>query len=251
MLCLELGLLAELTRTSARRWSAGFPEGDEENAVLASDGRTYQRQGDGEWLHDGWIYDSLAKGNVRDELNGTLVQIQALQLQDASVPHRAEQGTGGELPGLEGGLPVVPRADPSSSIAPVLADNPAHADFQTYQRIHAWVAGTGNWDDEGSRNVSAALYRRQVEDPLVKRVDAVTGQLGKDGEENVFAVYKPFGEQAPFFVSCVDGLQARHQPAEQSLLQAEMLLQAGAQSAAQELNLRQGAHPDPARQPSL
>ncbi|MCE4552785.1 hypothetical protein LYZ85_24380, partial [Xanthomonas hortorum pv. vitians] len=39
----------------------------------------------------------------------------------------------------------------------VLADNPAHADHHTYQQIHAWVRGTGNWNDEESKNVSAAL----------------------------------------------------------------------------------------------
>ena len=47
--------------------------------VLASDGRTYQRQHEGGWLHDGWIYDSLAEGNIRDELNGTYPQIRAIQ----------------------------------------------------------------------------------------------------------------------------------------------------------------------------
>lgn len=62
--------------------------------VLASDGRTYQHQGDGEWLHDGWIYDSLAEGNIRDELNRTYPQIRAIQQMEGPVPsaheHRIE-----------------------------------------------------------------------------------------------------------------------------------------------------------------
>ncbi|HEL3255198.1 TPA: zeta toxin family protein [Stenotrophomonas maltophilia] len=64
---------------------------DHPDHVLASDGRTYQRQGDGEWLHDGWIYDSLAEGNVRDELNNTHPQIRAIQQMEAPVPGAHER----------------------------------------------------------------------------------------------------------------------------------------------------------------
>ncbi|WP_425523254.1 zeta toxin family protein [Stenotrophomonas maltophilia] len=59
--------------------------------VIASDGRTYQHQGDGEWLHDGWIYDSLAEGSIRDELNQTYPQIRAIQQMEAPVPGAHER----------------------------------------------------------------------------------------------------------------------------------------------------------------
>ncbi|HGM4734950.1 TPA: zeta toxin family protein [Stenotrophomonas maltophilia] len=78
---------------TAQGWSQYGPIPDEviwaqdhPDHVLASDGRTYQQQGDGEWLHDGWIYDSLAEGNIRDELNGTYSQIRAIQQMEAPVP---------------------------------------------------------------------------------------------------------------------------------------------------------------------
>ncbi|MDL5364162.1 hypothetical protein QSH18_00920 [Xanthomonas sp. NCPPB 2654] len=103
----------------------------------------------------------------------------------------------------------------------VLADNPAHPDHPTYQQIHSWVSGTGNWNEEESRNVTAALYKQQAEDPLVKRVDRVTGALGNDGAENVLAVYAPFGDKLPMFHARVDGREAAQQPAEQNLVQAE------------------------------
>jgi len=106
---------------------------------------------------------------------------------------------------------------------PMLADNPAHSDHSTYQTIHSWVSGTGNWNEEESRNVTAALYKQQAEDPLVKRVDRVTGALGKDGAESVLAVYAPFGDKLPFFHARVDGREAAQQPAEQSLVQAEQI----------------------------
>ncbi|KAB7774625.1 XVIPCD domain-containing protein [Xanthomonas sp. LMG 12459] len=108
---------------------------------------------------------------------------------------------------------------------PMLADNPAHPDHSTYQTIHSWVSGTGNWNEQESRNVTAALYKQQAEDPLVKRVDRVTGALGKDGAENVLAVYAPFGDKAPFFHARVDGREAAQQPAEQNLQQAEVIKQ--------------------------
>jgi len=62
-------------------WARNHPDN-----VLASDWRTYQRQADGEWLHDGWIYDSLAEGNVRDELNATYPLIRAIQQMEAPIP---------------------------------------------------------------------------------------------------------------------------------------------------------------------
>ncbi|WP_445979071.1 zeta toxin family protein [Stenotrophomonas muris] len=78
---------------TAQGWSQYGPIPDEviwaqdhPDHVLASDGRTYQQQGDGEWLHDGWIYDSLTEGNIRDELNGTYSQIRAIQQMEAPVP---------------------------------------------------------------------------------------------------------------------------------------------------------------------
>lgn len=103
----------------------------------------------------------------------------------------------------------------------LLADNPAHPDHSTYSRIHDWVKGTGNWNEVESQNVSAALYKQQSEHELVKRVDQVTGGLGKDGAHNVFAVYAPFGDKGPFFHAHVDGRTAAQEPAQQSLQQAE------------------------------
>lgn len=107
----------------------------------------------------------------------------------------------------------------------VSADNPAHHDHSTYSRIHDWVKGTGNWNEVESHNVSAALYKQQTEHELVKRVDQVTGGLGKDGAHNVFAVYAPFGDKGPLFHAHVDGRVAAQEPAQHSLQQAEALQQ--------------------------
>ncbi|WP_369939892.1 XVIPCD domain-containing protein [Xanthomonas medicagonis] len=135
-----------------------------------------------------------------------------------------------------------PEAEPAQekdANGPILADNPAHPDHSTYQTIHSWVSGTGNWNEEESRNVTAALYKQQVEDPLVKRVDRVTGALGKDGAENVLAVYAPFGDKLPIFHARVDGREAAQQPAEQSLQQAEVIKQDQVRQQALEQTQRQ------------
>lgn len=116
-------------------------------------------------------------------------------------------------------------AEPAPEPRPKLADDPSHPDFDTFDRIHQWVRGTGQWDEEKGRNVAAALYKEQAADPLVQRVDMVTGALGRDGAENVFAVYAPFGDKAPYFHAHVDGREASQQPAQQNLEQAEQIKQ--------------------------
>ncbi|KQR18035.1 XVIPCD domain-containing protein [Xanthomonas sp. Leaf148] len=116
-------------------------------------------------------------------------------------------------------------AQERESASPLLADNPAHPDHSTYQQIHSWVRGTGNWNDEESRNVSASLYKQQAEDSLLQRVDRVTGGLGNNGAQNVVAIYAPFGDKGPFFHAHVDGREAAQEPAQQNLQQAEVIKQ--------------------------
>ncbi|KER82154.1 XVIPCD domain-containing protein [Xanthomonas arboricola] len=123
---------------------------------------------------------------------------------------------------------------------PVLADNPVHPDHSTYQQIHSWVRGTGNWNDQESKNVTASLYKQQTEDPLLKRVDQVTGGLGRDGAHNVFAVYAPHGMGvAPMFHAHVDGRQAAQEPAQQNLQQAEAIQQTQVRQQAMEQTQQQ------------
>lgn len=117
-------------------------------------------------------------------------------------------------------------ASPGESRQSLRADDPAHPDHATYHRIHAWVQGTGHWNEEQARNVAAALYRAQLLDPLVQRVDRVVGGRGPDGAENVFAVYAPHGDREPTFHARVDGRVASREPAASALDQAERLREA-------------------------
>lgn len=140
-------------------------------------------------------------------------------------------------------------ASPTPSQAPtpnaLLADNPHHPDHGTFNRIHEWVHGTGQWSDEQSRNVASALFRQQAESPLVQRVDRVVGGIGQDGAHNVFAVYAPHGDKGPFFRAQVDGREAMHQPAQQSLEQAEVITQQRQQQQTVEQQVQQPARTAP------
>lgn len=145
----------------------------------------------------------------------------------------------GELPGWAKPVPMVPpgapsrapksashtnvRAsdngmDPTPTCAP--ADIPSNCDAVTLERIHSWVRGTGQWNEIESFNVAAAAYRAYEVDPLLRRVDHVTGGMGRDGAQNVFVVYAPFGDREPRFVAAVDGREARDQDAQLNLSQA-------------------------------
>ncbi|GAB2508903.1 hypothetical protein GCM10027188_09940 [Lysobacter humi (ex Lee et al. 2017)] len=297
--------------------------------LVASNGDTYVRRQDGQWVSDGMLMDSTATGNLREELDATRTLLASrlpaptqqpvapaisaderlrdtivgahrnagLELSAAQLDSRAAaiaetwrthglsadttalrvSSSGGHV-GLDspieslrlepdgrtyrlaattavgsahidaersaGQAPALPeRASPSGPASnrgtPAraeedagahatrqrLANDPAHGDHATFDRIHTWVRGTGQWDDERSLNVAAALYRAQADDPLVRRVDRVVGGLGRDGAQNAFAVYAPHGDKEPIFHARVDGRIASLQPAQQNLEQAERITQ--------------------------
>lgn len=107
----------------------------------------------------------------------------------------------------------------------VLANDPAHADHATFNRIDERARGTGRWDESKSLDVTSALYREVADSPLIRRVDRVVGGIARDGAENVFAVHAPFGDKEPTFHTHVDGRRASEQPAQQTPEQADVIRQ--------------------------
>ncbi|WP_338000521.1 XVIPCD domain-containing protein [Xanthomonas cucurbitae] len=58
--------------------------------IVASDGDLYERNKDGQWTHDGMLWDSQAKGNLKLELEGTYAaQVSAGQRVTAQPPSQA------------------------------------------------------------------------------------------------------------------------------------------------------------------
>ncbi len=301
---------------------------DNPNTLQASDGQTYTRQEDGQWLHNGVLFNSTANVNLREELEVTWQSqeagVQGLsQMADQIWENRqlAPEGVRGQLEDLytkhgiartpeqldataaavqqqlaqsgkpeyvtlelmpdprthgpsadsavaafsdDGGNRMVlqstttvedvarhqaqlaaapapaqnsepamldavtvtaPRAEHAKPAPALLPNHPDHPDHPAYDKIHKWVQGTGNWNEEQSHNVAASLYRKQAENPAFQRVDRVTGALGPNGEHNVIATYAPHGDKPPFFNAVVDGREAMLQPAQQNLEQAEVAKQ--------------------------
>lgn len=290
--------------------------------LVASNGDTYTRKPDGNWVSHGMVMDSTAGGNLREELEATRTLLASrlpppqqiptppalladerlrdtivgayrnagLELSPAQLDERAKAvgdtwrahglspettalrvaPSGGALAianpieslrldpdgrtyrlaattlvgaeveerSMQRSQPAPHMSGPTSSwrsrerdereekvaaSRPKLANDPAHPDHATFDRIHSWVRSTGQWDDERSLNVSAALYREQASNALIQRVDRVVGGLGRDGAQNAFAVYAPHGGKEPTFHVHVDGRVASQQPAMQSLEQAEWI----------------------------
>ncbi|WP_312318795.1 XVIPCD domain-containing protein [Stenotrophomonas sp.] len=301
---------------------------DNPDTLKASNGQTYTRQADGQWLHDGVLFDSTANLNLRDELELTWKSqeagVQGLsqmadqiwesrqlepegvrgQLEDLYAKHGIERtpeqldataaavqqnlaqsgkpeyvtlelmadprthgpsadsaiaafsDDGGnrmvlqstttmedvarhqaqlaaapapaqsnEPATLDAVTVTAPRVEHATPAPALLPNHPDHPDHPAYEKIHTWVQGTGNWNEEQSHNVAASLYRKQAENPAFQRVDRVTGALGPNGEHNVVAVYAPHGDKPPFFNAVVDGREAMLQPAQQNLEQAEVTRQ--------------------------
>lgn len=290
--------------------------------LVASNGDTYTRKPDGNWVSHGMVMDSTAGGNLREELEATRTLLASrlpppqqiptppalladerlrdtivgayrnagLELSPAQLDERAKAvgdtwrahglspettalrvappggalaidnpieslcldpdgrtyrlaattlvGAEVEERSMQRSQPAPHMSGPTSSwrsrerdereekvaaSRPKLANDPAHPDHATFDRIHSWVRSTGQWDDERSLNVSAALYREQASNALIQRVDRVVGGLGRDGAQNAFAVYAPHGGKEPTFHVHVDGRVASQQPAMQSLEQAEWI----------------------------
>lgn len=198
-----------LGRDASGRYSADSPIN---SLRLEPDGRTYRID---------------ATTGIDEIRAAERAQEQAPTPQPLSAPSEASRGARSQGAGSPD-LTTEPREAAPTRTA-LLADSPAHPDFATYQRIHQWISGTGQWDEEKSRNVASALYKEQLADPLVQRVDKVAGALGRGGEQSVFAVYAPHGDKGPFFHANVDGREAALQPAQQNLEQAEQVRQQLAQ----------------------
>ncbi len=105
---------------------------------------------------------------------------------------------------------------------PLRIDLSSHPEHKAFEAIRQTVRGGGRWNDDEVDNISAALLREHVDDPLSKRLDnVVIGKETAQGRTNVFAVYSPFGDQGPHFTTQVDANAAAKEPAQQNLQQVE------------------------------
>ena len=213
-------------------WAKDNPE-----HVMASDGRTYQHMTNGDWKHDGTIYDSLAKGNVRDELNATHQQIQA-RYQQPDVPAR-----GSLEPGLDkNNTPQM--APPNPQPMPQTPMQPGHPDHALYQQIREQVtaldARHGRSFDETSERMTASLLVLAKDNGL-DRVDHVllsNATAEKPAAHYVFVVQGEPGNPAHQRGAMPTALAAQT-PVEESLQKFEVVSQEQQQQRLQAQQLEQ------------
>lgn len=146
--------------------------------VVASDGRRYARQTDGQWTHDGRLWDSHASGNVLAELE------QTFEAQRAHVQKVLHDGPppGHEIPTLTP-VHVTPTPEQRASGGPQAVgasggfpSAPEHPDHPLYEQIRGGVAALdaeyGRSFDATSERMTASLLVL-AKDSDLQRVDHV------------------------------------------------------------------------------
>lgn len=173
-----------------RGWSAfgPLPEAvastlrDADRTVLASDGRSYTRDAQGQWSARGMLFGRhAAEGNVAAEIRETR-DMEASKLS-------AARGQGGrESPASR----PVNRSEPA---LPARLDDPQHPDHalfqQTRQHVHALDLSLGRTPDIHSDQVASSLAVQARADGL-QRIDRIA--LSDDGSR-LWAVQTPAGRQ--------------------------------------------------------
>ncbi|MBU6248893.1 MAG: hypothetical protein KGN77_14170, partial [Xanthomonadaceae bacterium] len=184
--------VAEAYRTlyEQRGWSAfgPVPEAvantlrDADRTVLASDGRSYTRDAQGQWSAPGLLFGRhAADGNIADEVR------QTRQLETSNPLAGQTQGSH---------MPPASRPAPSAApTSPARLDDPRHPDHaffqQTRQHVHVLDRSLGRTPDVHSDQLAAALTVQARADGL-QRIDRIA--LSDDGSR-LWAVQTPAGRR--------------------------------------------------------
>lgn len=192
--------------------------------VVGSDGQMYERNAQGQWTHDGLLWDSQAAGNLRHELEGTHQRQSQAHAQEptAAMPRQA--------PASEAALQVAPTVPPQGS-APHRSeatpqppnthgrlDDPHHPDhafyLKTRELVHRLDEQNGRTPDQRSDQLASALTV-SARNAGLHRIDQVA--LSQDAT-TLWGAQRPPGVQDHFFDRhCqVNTVQALHTPMEQS-----------------------------------
>ncbi|QJD69549.1 hypothetical protein HG421_18840 [Xanthomonas campestris pv. badrii] len=233
--------------------------------IVGSDGDLYERGNDGQWTHDGMLWDSHAKGNLKQELDGTYaaqtlgtqrtaaqpgppaaaVPITTLDTIHVTAPRmQGQDSTDASSKKAQDGIET--RGDSAGRPQAVGPHDPQHPDHAMLKQIREGVAkideSLGKPYDAMSERVSrcllAACKDNREADPhatgdtlssgALNRVDHVV--LGDNGK--LFAVEGRLDDPAHRRVH-IDTARAIHTPLEQSDQQLLAANQAIAQERAQ------------------
>lgn len=192
--------------------------------VVGSDGQMYERNAQGQWTHDGLLWDSQASGNLRHELEGIHQRQSQAHAQEpiAAMPRQAHAS--------EAEPPVAPKvspqeraphrseATPQPPTAHGRLDDPHHPDhafyLKTRELVHRLDEQNGRTPDQRSDQLASALTV-SARNAGLHRIDQVA--LSQDAN-TLWGAQRPPGVQDHFFDRhCqVNTVQALHMPMEQS-----------------------------------
>lgn len=122
--------------------------------------------------------------------------------------------------------------------------NPGHPDHALFQQgLEKMQAAnelrSERWDNATVERVAASLVLHVKQDPAVKRIDEVVLSEAtpfSPAGDRVFAVYKPFGDKAPYFRTDMDTRAAANTPVEQTFQQLDVHRREQQQMSTQQLS---------------
>lgn len=193
--------------------------------VVGSDGQMYERNAQGQWTHDGLLWDSQAAGNLRHELEGIHRQRQSqahAQEPMASMPRQAQASEAAPqvAPTVppQGSAPHRSEATQQPPTAHGRLDDPHHPDhafyLKTRELVHRLDEQNGRSPDQHSDQLASALTV-SARNAGLQRIDQIA--LSQDAN-TLWGAQRPPGVQDHFFDRhCqVNTVQALHTPMEQS-----------------------------------
>ncbi|KAF1718808.1 XVIPCD domain-containing protein [Pseudoxanthomonas wuyuanensis] len=162
--------------------------------IVGSDGRLYERNPQGQWTHDGLLWDSQAQANLKTELEATYRQQQANAgiptLETVRVTPMREHEAAQPMPASPAPTPqpvrseasVIPTTQPQAQTAPPPvpehlrdfrhSDHPLHYRYtQTLAAVHALEDQRGMPHGRNSEQLAAALLAKLDTTPLAGEKD--------------------------------------------------------------------------------
>jgi hypothetical protein len=148
--------------------------------LRGSDGDTYEHELAGNWKSPGLFRDSVAKGNLRDELDRT---------------EQVTNETSGKITETLASMD----AEDAKARGPLLLDDPSHPDHAMYTQARGHMAdldkSLGRTPDQYTNNMASALTVQARRDGL-SRIDQIA--LSDDGQ-TLWAVQTPPGRKDHLF----------------------------------------------------
>jgi outer membrane lipoprotein SlyB len=214
--------------------------------IVGSDGRLYERNPHGQWTHDGLLWDTHARANLKAELEATYQQQQAnadiptLDPVRVTAPRQLQEDNIQQQPATPS--PQAQLAPPHDFRDPA---HPQHARYaQTLAAVHAMEADHGIAPSPNSEKVAAAFVDRMQQTGFQEL--ARMELRGSGATTELVALPRQFGpwdEKKPALVLSADQAVARSVEQATAAWAARALPHLDTTSSPPQVSLASSAHP--------